>query len=185
MAEPFIAEIRMMPYSYVPEGWAACNGDLLEISEHSALFALLGTTYGGNGRTNFAVPNLNFGGMPRAAMHPGRGPGLTPREPGEMTGMMNCTLHETQMPTHDHTLQVTKKTLPESDTPSDAVLPHLLEVGGKGKASYKGVPDPSQNVSMSDIAMTNNGGGKAHSNMQPYLGINYCIALTGIFPPRS
>ncbi len=184
MAEPFIGEIRIMPYFFVPEYWAPCNGDLIPIAENSALFSVIGTTYGGNGTTNFALPNLNVAGLPRAVMHPGQGPGLTPRELGEPTGLVNYALTEAEMPTHNHTLQVTKKTLPEFDTPSDRALPHLLEVAGKGKASYKGVPDPSQNVPMSSHAMTNNGGGQPHPNMQPYLGLNYCIALEGVYPPR-
>jgi microcystin-dependent protein len=185
MSEPYYAEIRIMPYSFAPRGWALCNGDLLLIAEYTALYSLLGTTYGGDGRVNFALPNLRYDNKFRAPMHPGRGPGLTSRRLGQMTGAPTHTLTEDEMPNHTHNLQISRRTAAEFDTPASNALPHVLKVDGANKKSYIGVPDPSKNVQMSAAAIQNSGGSHAHENNQPFLVLNYFIALTGIYPSRS
>jgi microcystin-dependent protein len=185
MAEPFIAEIRIMPYNFAPRGWAKCDGQLLPIAQHTALFSLVGTTYGGDGRTTFALPNLQYYNESRAPMHPGRGSGLTSRRLGQMTGASTHTLTEAEMPSHTHNLQVAMGTRPDHETPASNTLPHVLMVDNKGKESYKGVPDPTQNVQIATEALQNSGGGRAHENRQPFLVLSYFIALIGIYPSRS
>lgn len=180
MAEPFYAEIRLMPYSYAPRGWASCEGQLLQISQNTALFSLVGTMYGGDGRTTFGLPDLRH----RAPMHSGRGPGLTQRLLSARGGYTKIVLNEFQIPSHTHNLQVSRGTRPEFDTPRSDALPHVLDAGG-AQFSYKQDPDSSKNVQMSTLALQDSGGSGYHENMQPYLGMNYCIALYGLYPSRS
>ncbi len=170
MADPFVAEIRMFPFNFAPQGWAFCDGQLLPISQNTALFSLLGTIYGGNGLSTFALPNLQG----RAAMLHGQGPGLSLRDQGEEGGTETVTLLESEIPSHSHTLR-------GSLEDNDSTLP-----GGQsyGNLSVLYHPGPA-NTNLAAQALSPVGGGLPHSNMMPYLTLNFCIALQGIYPPRS
>jgi microcystin-dependent protein len=176
MSNPFVAEIRIFPFNFAPVGWAMCDGQLLAISQNTALFALLGTTYGGNGTSTFALPNLQG----RAPMFYGQGPGLSPHSIGEVGGSPTVTLLATQMPAHSHpsnadTSAATSKS-PAGNLPAvPAVNPRLLH------QMYASLP----NVSMLPGNAQSTGGGLPHNNMQAYLVLNFCIALQGVFPARS
>jgi len=174
MADQFVGEIRPFPYNFAPQGWALCNGQLLSISQNTALFSLIGTYYGGNGTSNFALPNLQG----RIAVGQGQAPGLGPYTIGETSGTDTVTLPANQMPAHTHTLAV-------SATPGRIATPSPSVVLG---ATGRGSPDvysAGQSGTMSAVAQSSVGGSLPHNNMMPYLAISYCIALTGIFPSRS
>jgi microcystin-dependent protein len=172
MADQFVAEIRIFPFNFAPTGWALCNGQLMPISQNTALFSLLGTTYGGDGKSTFALPDL----QDRTPMHPGFGPGLTPRELGETGGEETVTLLETEIPAHTHGLRGVN-TVGESATPSGMGL-------GRSTGMYQ--TNSTQNlVAMADAALPGAGGSLPHENRQPFLVFNFCIALQGIFPPRG
>lgn len=173
MASPFIAEIRIFPFNFAPRGWGFCNGQLLPLAQNTALFSLVGTTYGGDGRTNFALPNLQG----RAPMHAGNGPGLTPRDLGEPGGLVNVTLSEGQMASHSHALN-SQARIANQDDPGPA---NWLGVPGDEKYGPPTVPA----AAMDPTAIGLTGGGQPHTNQQPYLTLNFCIALQGIFPQRS
>lgn len=172
MSEPFIAEIRIFAGNFAPRSWAFCNGQLLPISQNTALFSLIGTTYGGDGRTTTALPDLQG----RAPMHPGRGPGLSTRTLGERGGVNAVTLTEQQMPSHTHA-QGAADRRPRSLTPTASTV-----VTEAGEATYKA---SGFNVNMAAEAISITGGSQAHNNLQPLLAINYIIALQGLFPSRS
>lgn len=173
MADQFVAEIRIFPFNFAPTGWAFCNGQLLPISQNTALFSLLGTTYGGDGKSTFALPNLQ-GSSP---MHQGQGPGLSLRVLGEVGGEQNVTLLVTEMPAHSHGVQAA--TTPDQLTPVN----NVWASGQKGFGnSY--APPPA-NSPMNPFATSIAGGSLPHNNMMPYLTLNFCIALQGIFPPRA
>lgn len=172
MADPFIGEIRIFPNNFAPRGWAFCNGQLLPIAQNTALFSLLGTTYGGNGQTVFALPDLRD----RFPMHPRQGPGLSLRHLGETGGSANVTLGASQMPAHAHA-PAGSALAAETATPSATVLPAV-----PATPVYGALTDP---VSLAADAMAPTGGGQPHENRQPYLALHFCIALQGIFPPRS
>jgi microcystin-dependent protein len=170
MSEPFLGEIRPFPYNFAPRSWAFCNGALLPINQNQALFSLLGTTYGGNGQTTFALPNLND----RVAISSGTGPGLSPYNLGQPGGVSGVTLTQAQIPPHNHL--VTTASAPSTNSPVNA-LP--------ATSGSHNLYDPAINTSMASDAIGSAGGSQAHENMQPTLAINYCIALTGIFPSRD
>jgi microcystin-dependent protein len=171
MAEPFISEIRIVSFSFAPRGWALCNGQLLPINQNQALFSLLGTTYGGNGTTNFALPDLRE----RTAVHPGAGITL-----GERSGSQAHTLSLAELPAHDHALRASSD-LAASTSASGNVLG---KKGRFGKDIY--VPAATGNpVALRNDAVSSVGGAQAHMNMQPFLALNFVIALQGIFPSRS
>jgi len=172
MSEPFIAEIRIFAGNFAPRGWAFCDGQLLPISQNTALFSLIGTTYGGDGRTTTALPNLQG----RAPMHPGRGPGLTARRLGERGGADTVTLSEAQMPAHTHLLQATAVPGNDNDPPGGY---YAASAG----ANVYGTPGTL--VSMAGPALDAAGGGQPHNNMQPFLTLNFIIALVGLYPSRS
>jgi microcystin-dependent protein len=177
MSDVFLAEIRIFPFNFAPKGWAMCDGQILAISQNTALFSLLGTTYGGNGQTNFALPNLQG----RAPMFWGNGPGLTPHNIGETGGEPAVTLLATQMPVHSHASNAdittgTNKS-PANNLPAiPAVNPRLL---------HQMYTTAAPNASMLAGNVLSNGSGLPHNNLQPYLVLNFCIALQGIFPARS
>lgn len=174
MSEPFVAEIRIFAGNFAPRSWAFCNGQLLPVSQNTALFSLIGTTYGGDGRTTTALPNLQG----RAAMHPGRGPGLTSRRLGQKGGANSVTLSEAQMPSHSHSLAAEAEA-GESLNPDNNSLAR-----SSGAFSYQ--QDSSNNiVSLSSSSVGNSGDNQAHNNLQPLIAINYIIALQGIYPPRG
>lgn len=170
MSEPFIAEIRIFAGNFAPRSWAFCNGQLLPVSQNTALFSLIGTTYGGDGKTTTALPNLQG----RAPMHPGRGPGLTDRRLGQRGGVEMVTLTEAQMPNHTHSLMAEDDETGEDNDPNNATL---AKAGIYGAASSL--------VDMSETSLTAAGGSQPHNNMQPYLTINFIIALQGLYPSRS
>lgn len=174
MSDPFVAEIRAVGFNFAPRGWATCNGQLLSISQNTALFSLVGTTYGGNGTSTFGLPNLQGS----AVMHQGQGPGLSPHSIGEVGGQATVTLTQAQMPQHTHSL-LAASAIGSSTSPSNAAF----AVGANGTPMYT----PASNVSgnMSAQALSTSGSGQAHNNRQPYLALNFVIALQGIFPARN
>jgi microcystin-dependent protein len=174
VSEPFIAEVRIFAGNFAPRGWAFCNGQLLPIAQNTALFSLIGTTYGGDGRTTTALPNLQG----RAPMHPGRGPGLTDRRLGENGGVTDVTLSTNQMPSHTHEARYFNNAPATTGIPSNTAT---LGVNG-GQHNYGEELDTE---SMSEQALKPEGGGQSHNNMQPYLGMNFIIALVGLYPSRS
>jgi microcystin-dependent protein len=174
MADPFVAEIRIFPFNFAPTGWALCDGQLLPISQNTALFSLCGTTYGGDGKSTFALPNMQS----NAPMHPGQGNGLSAHDLGEMSGSESVTLLQTEMPAHPHTVQAAPG-LVAGDTnipPGDAFA----------RSSQGNVYTPPQNLTpMSSQALAPAGGDLPHNNMMPYLTLTFCIALQGVFPARG
>ena len=173
MADPFVAEIRIFPFNFAPKGWAWCDGQLLPLSQNTALFSLLGTTYGGNGKSNFALPDLQG----RVPMHPGQGPGLSLHDLGETGGSETVTLLESEMPTHPHGLQANPFAA-NIQAPS----PARSMADAAGGVAYK-APPVTKTVSMFPLLPT--GGDAPHNNMQPYLTFYFNIALQGVFPPRG
>lgn len=163
MAEPFLSEIRIMSFEFAPKGWALCNGQLLPINQNQALFSLLGTTFGGDGRVNFALPDLRG----RTPIHVGSGHTL-----GERGGEQAHTLSIAELPTHAHVGNA-------SSQPGDAVVPTGAVLGSPLNLSYS---TPSSLSALSSSSIANTGGSQAHLNMQPFLTLNFCIALQGIFP---
>ncbi|MCU0285664.1 MAG: tail fiber protein [Acidobacteria bacterium] len=181
MADPFIGEIRMWALNFAPYGWAFCNGQILPIAQNSALFAILGTTYGGDGKSNFALPNFQG----RAPMHYGAGPGLTARALGESSGVTTVTLTSVnQLPTHNHYLMA-QDTNANSATASQQFLAKSVVVTPRGTTPYSTYGPVNTMSPMANQCVETVGGQQAHNNMQPYLPINMCIALTGVFPPRG
>ena len=170
MADPFVAEIRIFPFNFAPKGWAWCDGQLMPLSQNTALFSLLGTTYGGNGKSNFALPDLQG----RAPMHPGQGPGLSLHDLGETGGSETVTLLESEIPAHSHGLRASldddDSTLPAAQAP--------------GQLSVIYAPAGAL-VPMAPEALPPAGGDQPHNNLQPYLTFYFNIALQGVFPPRG
>jgi microcystin-dependent protein len=173
MADPFVAEIRIFPFNFAPKGWAWCDGQLMPLSQNTALFALLGTTYGGDGKSNFALPDLRT----RAPMHPGQGPGLSLHDLGETGGAETVTLLESEIPGHAHGLVASD--LPgESPSPNDATLARSV-----GANLYQS--DTVNNLgALSPVAAQPAGASAPHNNLMPYLTFYFNIALQGVFPPR-
>ncbi len=175
MADPFVAEIRIFPFNFAPRGWAFCDGQLLPLSQNTALFSLLGTTYGGNGQNNFALPNLQG----RMAMAPGQGPGLSLRDLGESDGSAAVTLMPAEVPAHSHQLMATASAT--SASPAGKAMSPALTATNTAVPAYK---NGSNRVAMAPAAVAPVGG-QPHNNMPPYLALNFCIALQGVYPPRS
>jgi microcystin-dependent protein len=175
MTEPFLAEVRIFSFNFAPRGWAFCNGQLMPIQQNTALFSLLGVTYGGDGRTTFGLPNLQGS----APLHEGQGPGLSPRVLGEVGGSATVTLLQAEMPLHTHTL-----ILAESEGTEHSPQGQLAAANTNAVPLYTNTPQPSTAVNMNLAGVTPLGGSQPHNNMMPYLTLNFCIALEGIFPPR-
>ena len=173
MADPFVAEIRIFPFNFAPRGWAWCDGQILPISQNTALFSLLGTTYGGDGKSNFALPGLQG----RAPMHPGQGPGLSLHDLGETGGSETVTLLESEIPAHSHAWMGSNQTA-EDRTPAGEVFARAT-----GGTLYS--TDTSKLVSMAPETIAPAGGDAPHNNMQPYLTFYFCIAMQGVYPPRT
>ena len=175
MADPFVAEVRILPTNFAPTGWAFCDGQLLPLSQNTALFSLLGTTYGGNGQSTFALPDLQG----RAPMHPGQGPGLSNHDLGETGGSQTSTLLESEIPAHAHAIRADAADPADVQAPSPAVVLARSQGGNAYQTSTASL------VSLAATSLGTVGGGQPHNNMQPYLTLNFCIALQGVFPPRS
>ena len=173
MSNPFLGEIRMVGFTFAPRGWAMCNGQLLPITQNAALFALLGTTYGGNGTTSFALPDLRS----RVPLHLGQGLGLSNYVQGEMTGTETVTLLSTQIPAHNHLVNCSNA----GGTQASPVINYPAIESTGTSLNYANAP----NATMNAAALTNFGGSQPHSNIQPILCINFIIALVGIFPSRN
>jgi microcystin-dependent protein len=174
MADPFVAEIRIFPFNFAPKGWAWCDGQLLPLSQNTALFSLLGTTYGGNGKSNFALPDLQGS----APMHPGQGPGLSLHDLGEQGGSQNVTLLQSEIPSHSHALRASSDDGDLKAPSSARVL--ARSIGGFAYQSSNAGLQP-----MSAAALAPAGGDQPHNNMQPYLTFYFNIAMQGVFPPRT
>jgi len=175
MTDQYLGEIRSFGFNFAPTGWALCNGQILPISQNAALFALLGTSFGGNGTSNFGLPNLQ-GQVP---MHWGDGPGLSPYVLGEQAGSVNETLTIAQMPAHNHGIQVSEATTNQTPTPSPSVWL------GDSATALAYVASGTANTPLAANAIGVSGGGQPHINQQPFLVINFSIALSGIFPSRN
>lgn len=177
MSDQFVAEIRIFPFNFPPKGWAFCNGQLLPISQNTALFSLLGTTYGGDGKSNFALPNMQ-GNTP---MQQGQGPGLSLRDLGEVGGEENVTLLQTEMPAHPHPALAGS-----GGTAAQTPVNNAWSSGVKGGPSlYTPSGTSNNNVAMNPAALSIAGGNQPHNNLMPFLTLNFCIALQGVFPARS
>ncbi|BCM17439.1 phage tail protein [Mesorhizobium sp. J8] len=175
MADPFVAEIRIFPFNFAPKGWAWCDGQLLPLSQNTALFSLLGTTYGGNGKSNFALPDLQG----RSPMHPGQGPGLSLHDLGETGGTETVSLIESEMPMHNHAMRATV----ENGT-QGTLTPNITLATSIGGQVFQKTTNANL-VAMNANALAPAGGDQPHNNMQPYLTCYFCIALQGVFPPRN
>jgi microcystin-dependent protein len=170
--DPFVAEIRIFPFNFAPKGWAFCDGQILPLSQNTALFSLLGTTYGGDGKSNFALPDMQ-GNVP---MHPGQGPGLSLHDLGETGGSDTVSLLESETPSHSHAWTVSA-----ADAQTGSPTSQLFASGiGIGMYAAPGGLTP-----LSDNALAPAGGDQPHNNLQPYLTLNFCIALQGVYPPRT
>jgi len=172
MADPFVAEIRIFGFNFAPKGWALCNGKLMAISQNTALFSLLGVNYGGDGKSTFGLPDLQG----RAPMFYGQGPGLSYRDIGESAGEPSVTLLQSEMPAHSHALNGV----------NDSGLDFTPVGAFPARASmYKSNPGSVPVVQMNASAVAPTGGSQPHNNLQPYLVLNMCIALQGIYPARG
>lgn len=172
MTDPFVAEIRLFGFNFAPKGWAMCNGQILPISQNTALFSLLGTMYGGDGKSTFALPNLNGA----APMHRGQGPGLSLRDIGETGGSDHVTLLQSEMPAHSHALNASAAEAIDR-TPANGRFAN--EIGGIN--SYAA---PAGGAAFAPQTVAPSGGDLPHNNLQPYLTLNFCIALQGVYPSR-
>jgi len=170
--DPFVAEIRIFPFNFAPKGWAFCDGQILPLSQNTALFSLLGTTYGGDGKSTFGLPDLQ-GVVP---MQQGQGNGLSDRWLGEQGGVESITLLQSEMPLHTHSMAADVLDLADTSTPNPGAV-YALSAGGT-------LYQTSGNTDMAFQTLALAGGSLPHNNMQPYLTLNYCIALQGIFPQR-
>ena len=178
MANPFLVEIRIFPFNFAPKGWAFCNGQLLSIGQSTALFSLLGTTYGGDGKSNFALPNLQG----NAPMQWGQGAGLSPHDLGETGGSATVTLLTTEMPSHTHNINCIDgpRVGGQTGQPGNAIP---VKTGGTPASAYTSGAGQNQTMAPNMVAVA--GGSQPHNNLMPYLTLNFCIALQGIYPSRN
>lgn len=174
MSDPFVAEIRIFGFNFAPRGWAFCNGQLLPLSQNTALFSLLGTTYGGNGASTFALPNLQA----RAPMYWGQGPGLSLHDLGETAGSQSVSLLPSELPGHAHGVNVPTR----AEALADRANAFNNVPAAPADATYAA---SGATTAMNPLSIAPAGSGQPHNNMQPYLTLNFCIALQGIFPPRN
>ena len=177
MSSPFVAEIRIWACNFAPTGWALCDGQLLPLSQNTALFSLLGTTYGGDGKSTFALPDLQG----RAAMFWGQGSGLSLHDLGETGGEETVTLLQTEMAGHSHTIGGAFNAGGGTQSPTNSVWAEAPA----GRGGFLNAYAAPATGAMNPNALSITGGSLPHNNLQPYLTLNFCIALQGIFPPRS
>ncbi len=177
MSSPFVAEIRIFGFNFAPKGWAFCDGQLIPISQNTALFSLLGTNYGGDGITTFALPNLQGS----APLHPGQGPGLSLRDLGEVGGEQAVSLLQTEMPAHAHGAQAFSGAGGQNPGPANT----WADANQRGISVYTPSNANGANAQMSPQALSITGGDQPHNNMMPYLTLYFCIALQGIYPARN
>lgn len=174
MSEPFVGEIKMFAGNFAIRGWALCDGQLLQISQHDALFSLLGTIYGGDGRTTFGLPDMRG----RLPIHMGSGPGLTPRPIGHKTGTESEAVTVNALPNHTHTLQANTQAGAQGDaaggTPSQSTVGVYLQA-----------PNPASIRQLKFTSISQSGGSGSHNNIMPYLSVNFIIALSGVYPSRN
>jgi microcystin-dependent protein len=170
--DPFVAEIRIFPFNFAPKGWAFCDGQIMPLSQNTALFSLLGTTYGGDGKSNFALPNMQG----NAPMHPGQGNGLSLHDLGETGGSGTVTLLQSEIPAHNHAL-LARTDLGDEPNPAQNSLAR--------SASHFQTNTTQNIVAMADTAIGFAGMDQPHNNLMPYLTLNFCIALQGVYPPRT
>lgn len=175
MADPYFGEIRTVGFNFAPAGWAMCNGQIMPISQNTALFSILGTTYGGDGRSTFALPNLNAA----FAIGQGQGAGLSERYLGEMGGVSSVTLNQLELPSHAHGASAVASVGTSGD-PTNRVWAQP-RYGRTAQKAYA----PTPNTPMAPDALAVTGGGQPHENMPPYVGMYFVIALYGVFPPRD
>lgn len=175
MSDPFVGEIRPFGFNFAPTGWAQCNGQVVPISQNTALFSLLGTNYGGNGTSTFGLPNLQ-GSVP---IHMGQGVGLSSYSVGESSGTPTVTLTQGQMPSHTHPAEIPRAVNADTTSPTGALW---ATAQGNDTPYIAGTPSATM---LSPATATQASGNAAHNNLMPYLVVNFCIALQGIFPPRS
>jgi microcystin-dependent protein len=173
MADPFVAEVRIFGFQFAPKGWAQCNGQLLPISQNTALFALVGTYYGGDGKSTFGLPNLEGS----AALHPGQGPGLSLYDLGQTGGSTTVTLLESEIPSHSHAIMA-------QNAPGNRTNPIGNSFARLSSGNVYIPPAGAPLVNMSNQTLPPAGGDQPHNNLQPYLVLNFCIAMQGVFPPR-
>ncbi|MBD8890936.1 phage tail protein [Roseibium litorale] len=171
MSEPFVGEIRMFAGNFAPRGWAFCDGQLLAVSQNDALFSLLGTVYGGDGRTTFGLPDMRG----RIPIHQGTGPGLSPRRLGSKSGSETVTLTVNQLPSHSHDFSASTA-LAEEDSPADRVLARV--------SGYNLYNKDTQTTSLNTASIENIGGSRSHTNMMPSICVSFIMALVGIYPSR-
>lgn len=177
MADQFLAEIRIVPFNFAPRGWALCDGQLMPISQNTALFSLLGVTYGGDGKSTFALPNLQG----CAPLQPGQGPGLSLYDLGETGGSDVVTLIQSEMPAHTHAANCVNNTAGDSNNP----ILWAKTLGASRQQAPPAYASVAAPVPMNPLAVGIAGGSQPHNNMSPYLVLNFIIALQGIFPARS
>jgi microcystin-dependent protein len=180
MSSPFVAEIRMFGFNFAPTGWAQCNGQLLPISQNTALFSLLGTFYGGDGKSTFALPNIEGS----VAVHQGQGQGLSEYFLGQQGGEEAVTLLTSEMPSHNHSLSVTTATGTTNTSQNNQMGKGASgnPVSGLTQAKFYSTVAPQTAMNPQALALA--GGSLPHNNMMPYLTVNFCIAMQGVFPPR-
>ncbi len=178
MSDQFLGEIRMVPFNFAPQGWAMCNGQLLSISQNTALFSLLGTFYGGDGVTTFALPNFQS----RVPIHQGQGHGLSPYVIGQLGGVESVTLSVEQTAAHTHLIRADGDT-GSNNTPSPSGA--ALATFAAGSNIYNTATDVAKVVTMSPLMVASTGGSQPHTNIQPYLVVTFIIALEGIYPSRN
>lgn len=179
--DEFIGIIKIFGGNFAPQGWALCNGQLLSIAQNTALFSILGTTYGGDGRTTFGLPDLRG----RAPIGMGQGPGLPAIQQGELSGEANHTLIATEMPMHNHTESVSSTDATLSAATSGASIATPGALSGRSFTPTLGFNTSTPNTALNPASISVAGGSQPHNNMQPYLGVNYIICLQGVFPSRS
>jgi microcystin-dependent protein len=172
MSSPFVGEVRAFPFNFPPKGWAFCDGQLMSLSQNTALFSLLGTFYGGDGRSTFGLPNLKG----NVAICSGQGPGLSLYDMGETGGSTTVTLLTSEMPMHSHSLKADSLNGPDNTGPTNAATSSPVAI-------YSDAITPL--TPFAPAALSPNGSGLPHNNMMPYLVLNFCIALQGVYPPRT